>query len=125
MANFLVTGGAGFIGSTLVRRLLSMGHSVRVVDNLSTGFKSNLEDCMDRIDLIEGDISDFAVCESAVKGVEYVLHQAAIPSVQRSVEDPLRSNHANVTGTLNMLVAARDAKLKRLVAASSSSVYGD
>jgi nucleoside-diphosphate-sugar epimerase len=125
MANFLVTGGAGFIGSTLVRRLLSMGHSVRVVDNLSTGFKSNLEDCMDRIHLIEGDISDFAVCESAVKGVEYVLHQAAIPSVQRSVEDPLRSNHANVTGTLNLLVAARDAKVKRLVAASSSSVYGD
>lgn len=125
MSNFLVTGGAGFIGSSLVRRLLSLGHLVRVVDNLSTGFKSNLEEYLDRIELIEGDISDLAVCKAAVAGVDYVLHQAAIPSVQRSVDDPIRSNNANVTATLNMLVAARDAKVKRLVAASSSSVYGD
>jgi nucleoside-diphosphate-sugar epimerase len=125
MAFFLVTGGAGFIGSALVRSLLGFAHSVRVLDNLSTGFKSNLDDCLDRIELIEGDISDSALCKSAVAGVDYVLHQAAIPSVQRSVDDPIRSNNANVTGTLNMLVAARDAKVKRFVFASSSSVYGD
>lgn len=125
MAAFLVTGGAGFIGSSLVRRLLGVGHSVRVLDNLSTGFKSNLEECLNRIELIEGDVSEFAVCKSAVAGVDYILHEAAIPSVQRSVDDPIRSNNANVTGTLNMLVAARDAKVKRFVFASSSSVYGD
>lgn len=125
MAAFLVTGGAGFIGSSLVRRLLGVGHSVRVLDNLSTGFKSNLEECLNRIELMEGDVSEFAVCKSAVAGVDYILHEAAIPSVQRSVDDPIRSNNANVTGTLNMLVAARDAKVKRFVFASSSSVYGD
>jgi nucleoside-diphosphate-sugar epimerase len=96
-----------------------------VVDNLSTGFRSNLEECIDRIELIEGDISAFDVCKSAVAGVDYVLHEAAIPSVQHSVDDPMRSNNANVTGTLNILVAARDAKVKRLVFASSCSVYGD
>jgi len=125
MAAFLVTGGAGFIGSSLVRRLLGVGHSVRVLDNLSTGFKSNLEECLNRIELMEGDVSEFTVCKSAVAGVDYILHEAAIPSVQRSVDDPIRSNNANVTGTLNMLVAARDAKVKRFVFASSSSVYGD
>jgi nucleoside-diphosphate-sugar epimerase len=125
MAAFLVTGGAGFIGSSLVRRLLGAGHFVRVLDNLSTGFKSNLEGCLNRIELIEGDVSEFAVCKSAAAGVDYILHEAAIPSVQRSVDDPIGSNNANVTGTLNMLVAARDAKVKRFVFASSCSVYGD
>jgi UDP-glucose 4-epimerase len=125
MASFLVTGGAGFIGSALVNRLLELGHSVRVVDNFSTGFRSNLDNCLERIELVEGDLAELAVCKACVQGVEYVLHQAAIPSVQRSVEDPLRSNKANVTATLNMLVAARDAQVKRFVFASSSSVYGD
>jgi nucleoside-diphosphate-sugar epimerase len=125
MANFLVTGGAGFIGSALVNRLLELGHLVRVVDNFSTGFRSNLDNCLDRIELIEGDLAELAVCKASVQGVEYVLHQAAIPSVQRSVEDPLSSHRANITATLNMLVAARDAGAKRFVFASSSSVYGD
>jgi UDP-glucose 4-epimerase len=125
MASFLVTGGAGFIGSALVHRLLDLGHSVRVVDNFSTGFRRNLDHCLDRIELVEGDLAELAVCKACVQGVEYVLHQAAIPSVQRSVEDPLSSTRANVIATLNMLVAARDAQVKRFVFASSSSVYGD
>ena len=125
MARFLVTGGAGFIGSALVNRLLDLGHSVRVVDNFSTGFKSNLENCLDRIDLVEGDLAEPGLCQACVQGVEYVLHQAAIPSVQRSLEDPISSNRANVNATLNMLVAARDAEVTRFVFASSSSVYGE
>jgi len=125
MASFLVTGGAGFIGSALVNRLVKEDHSVRVVDNFSTGFRRNLDNCLDRIELVEGDLTELAVCKACVQGVEYVLHQAAIPSVQRSVEDPISSHRANVTATLNMLVAARDAGAKRFVFASSSSVYGD
>lgn len=125
MASFLVTGGAGFIGSALVHRLLDLGHSVRVVDNFSTGFRRNLDDCLDCIELVEGDLAELAVCKASVQGVEYVLHQAAIPSVPRSVDDPIGSHRANVTATLNMLVAARDAQVKRFVFASSSSVYGD
>lgn len=125
MARFLVTGGAGFIGSGLVLRLLEEGHSVRVVDDFSTGFRRNLEDCLRRIELVEGDLAELAVCKAGVQGIEYVLHEAAIPSVQRSVDNPARSHRANVTATLNMLVAARDAGVKRFVFASSSSVYGD
>jgi nucleoside-diphosphate-sugar epimerase len=125
MARFLVTGGAGFIGSALVHRLLDLGHSVRVVDNFSTGFRRNLDDCLHRIDLIEGDLAELPVCKASVWEAEYVLHQAAIPSVQRSVDDPISSHRANVTATLNILVAARDAQVKRFVYASSSSVYGD
>ena len=125
MASFLVTGGAGFIGSALVSRLVKDGHTVRVADDFSTGFRHNLEDCLDRIELIEGDLAELAVCRASVQGVEYVLHQAAIPSVQRSVERPARSHRANVSATLNMLVAARDARVKRFVFASSSSVYGN
>ncbi len=125
MARYLVTGGAGFIGSALVRRLLELGHTVRVVDNFSTGFRRNLDACMDRIELVEGGLEELDVCKAAAQGIEYVLHQAAIPSVQRSVDDPIASHTANVTATLNMLVAARDARVKRLIFASSSSVYGE
>jgi UDP-glucose 4-epimerase len=125
MSLYLVTGGAGFIGSALVRRLLEEGARVRVVDDFSTGFRQNLGETLERIELLEGDLADLAVARRALEGVDYVLHQAAIPSVQRSVEDPLNTNRANVTATLNILVAARDAQVKRLVYASSSSVYGD
>jgi UDP-glucose 4-epimerase len=125
MANFLVTGGAGFIGSSLAERLLEIGQSVRVVDDFSTGHRRNVEPFLDRIELVEGDLADLSVSQAAVQGMDYVLHQAAIPSVPRSVEDPLRIHNANANATLNMLVAARDAKVKRFVFASSSSVYGD
>lgn len=125
MPSYLVTGGAGFIGSALVRRLLERGDRVRVVDNFSTGLRRNLTEVADRIELLEGDLADLAVAQRSVAGVEFVLHQAALPSVPRSIEDPISSNHANVTATLNLLVAARDAGVKRFVFASSSSVYGD
>ena len=125
MASYLVTGGGGFIGSTLVRALLKQGARVRVVDDFSTGSRSNLDGVRDRIELIEGDLSDPAVCLGAIQGMDYVLHQAAIPSVARSVEDPISSNRANVTATLNLLVTAREAGVKRFVFASSSSVYGE
>jgi nucleoside-diphosphate-sugar epimerase len=125
MALYLVTGGAGFIGSTLVRKLLDQGERVRVADNFSTGRRENLAGVLDRIELLEGDLADEAVARKAVAGVDYVLHEAAIPSVPRSIEDPMASNRANITATLNMLVAARDARAKRFVYASSSSAYGD
>ena len=125
MAKVLVTGGAGFIGSALVHRLLELNAQVRVVDNFSTGFRHNLEDVKDRIDLLEGDLAEMPVAEAAARDVEWVLHQAAIPSVQRSVDDPIASNRANVTATLNLLVAARQAQVKRFVYAISSSAYGD
>jgi len=125
MARYLVTGGGGFIGSALVHRLVEAGEQVRVVDNFSTGFKHNLDDVLERIELMEGDLAEMSTAEAAVRDVEYVLHQAAIPSVQRSVDDPITSNRANVTATLNLLVAARQAGVKRLVYASSSSAYGD
>ncbi|HLV44275.1 MAG TPA: SDR family oxidoreductase [Aggregatilineales bacterium] len=125
MAHYLVTGGAGFIGSNLVEALLERGHTVTVLDNFSTGRRENLAAFRDRINLVEGDISVLDDARRAVEGVEVVLHQAAIPSVPRSIEDPISSNEANVLGTLNVLVAARDAGVRRVVYASSSSVYGD
>ena len=125
MANYLITGGAGFIGSNIAEYLADHGESVRIVDNLSTGRIANIAAFVDRIDFIEGDITDPDACSRAVDGMDYVLHQAAIPSVPRSVADPIASHHANVTGTLNLLIAARGAKVKRLVYAGSSSAYGD
>ncbi len=125
MARYLVTGGAGFIGSHIAETLAGRGEAVRVLDNLSTGKRENLAGFADRIEFIEGDIRDFETCRRAVEGVDYVLHQAALPSVPRSVEDPLLTNAINITGTLNMMLAARDAGVRSFVQASSSSVYGD
>ena len=124
MATYLVTGGAGFIGSHLTEELVRRGHKVRVADNLSTGNRRNLAHIAG-VDFVEGDLSDMAVATRAAEGVDYVLHQAAIPSVPRSVKDPIASNRANIDATLNVLVAARDAGVKRLVFAGSSSEYGD
>ena len=124
MPTYLVTGGAVFIGSHLTEELVRRGHTVRVADNLSTGHRRNLAH-LAGVELIEGDLSDMAFATRAVAGADYVLHQAAIPSVPRSVKDPIASNRANIDGTLNVLVAARDAGVKRLVFAGSSSEYGD
>src|SRR5216684_2960714 len=125
MAKYLVTGAAGFIGSSLVRALLDRGDEVRGIDNLSTGKRENLSEVLKRIDFRPVDILDLDATRQACEGVDYVLHQAAIPSVPKSVLDPLGSNRANADGTLNVLVAARDAKVKRVVYAASSSAYGD
>jgi nucleoside-diphosphate-sugar epimerase len=122
--SYLVTGGAGFIGSHLVDALLRRGHHVRVLDNLSTGKRSNLAG-FSGVEFIEGDCADAGAAMRAVAGIDFVLHQAAIPSVPRSVKDPATSHRANVDGTLNMLLAARNAGVKRLVFAGSSSAYGD
>ncbi|MBF8300874.1 MAG: UDP-glucose 4-epimerase [Acidobacteria bacterium] len=124
MAFYLVTGGAGFIGSHLAEELARRGEQVRVVDNLVTGNRRNLAH-ISRVDFIEGDLADLDVARRAVEGVDVVLHQAAIPSVPRSVQDPIASHVANVDASLNILIAARDARVKRLVYAGSSSVYGD
>ena len=124
MAHYLVTGGAGFIGSHLTEELVRRGHRVRVADSLITGKRSNL-DHIPGVEFLEGDLADLDVARRAVEGVEYVLHQAAIPSVPRSVKDPITSNRANVDATVNTLVAARDAGVRRLVFAASSSAYGD
>jgi len=124
-STFLVTGGAGFIGSNTVIELVRRGHRVRVLDDLSTGKRENLAEVMDTIEFIHGDITSLETVRKACAGVDYVIHIAAIPSVPRSVNDPLTSNNANVNGTLSMLVAARDAGVKRLVYAGSSSAYGD
>ncbi|MBI2425243.1 MAG: SDR family oxidoreductase [Candidatus Hydrogenedentes bacterium] len=125
MANYLVTGGAGFIGSNLVEHLLARGEAVRVLDNLSTGRRHNLDAFRERIEFIEGDIREPGDCAQAAADMDYVLHQAALPSVPRSLADPATTHAVNVTGALNLLVAARDAKVRRFVFASSSSVYGD
>lgn len=123
----LVTGGAGFIGSSLVETLLSSGNEVICLDNLATGKLKNIEEFRSNKNFrfIEGDIRNMADCANAVAGVQYVLHQAALGSVPRSVKDPVTSNDVNVSGFLNMIIAARDAGVKRFVYASSSSVYGD
>jgi UDP-glucose 4-epimerase len=125
MATYLVTGVAGFIGSTLARALLARGGQVRGLDNFSTGRLENLTDCLSEIELREADLLDLDALHQACQGVDYVFHEAAIPSVPRSVQDPLGNNRANVDGTLNLLVAARDAKVKRVIYAASSSAYGD
>ncbi|HYM78391.1 MAG TPA: SDR family oxidoreductase [Candidatus Dormibacteraeota bacterium] len=125
MSLYLITGIAGFIGSSLARALLSRGQQVRGVDNFATGNRENIAEILDRIDFREADITDLDAMHKACAGVDYVLHQAAIPSVPKSVLDPLGSNRANVDGTVNVLVAARDAKVKRVVYAASSSAYGD
>src|SRR6476619_4638889 len=124
MSFFLVTGGPGFIGSHLSEELVRRGHRVRVADNFSSGKRSNLTH-VKGLEIVEGDVADMAFAKQAVEGTEYVLHQAAIPSVPRSVKDPVSSNRANIDGTLNVLIAARDAGIKRLVFAGSSSEYGD
>lgn len=120
----LVTGGGGFIGSHLVDRLLAEGHGVAVLDNFATGRRENIVHTLDDIDLIEGDLQSYERAMAAVRGCEIVLHEGALPSVPRSVQDPLTSNAVNVIGTLNLLLAARDGGVRRVVYASSSSVYG-
>jgi UDP-glucose 4-epimerase len=124
MASWLVTGGAGFIGSHLAQTLLTRGDHVRVVDNLSTGHQRNL-DLLGGAEIVIGDVSEPGVAQQAVAGIDYVLHQAAIPSVPRSVADPLTSHKANLDATVALAVAARDAGVRRLVYAGSSSAYGD
>lgn len=125
MKRYLVTGGAGFIGSHIAEELVEHGHKVKIVDNFLTGKRENIASFLDKIELIEGDIRDFSLCKRASDGVDFVLHQAALPSVPRSIEDPLMTNEINVKGTLNLLLASRDAGVKKFVFASSSSVYGD
>lgn len=125
MANYLVTGGGGFIGSHLVHGFLDQGHSLRVLDDFSSGRRENLADVADKVDILEGDMRDAAVCAQACDGIDVIFHQAAIPSVPVSVEDPVPSHQANITGTFNMLLAAKDKKCRRLIYAASSSAYGE
>lgn len=123
----LITGGAGFIGSNLCQYFLEKGYQVRCLDNFATGHRRNIEPFLQNqgFQLIEGDIRDLKMCQKAVEGVDYVLHQAALGSVPRSIHDPITSNEVNVSGFLNMLVASRDAQVKRFIYAASSSTYGD
>ena len=135
MSLYLVTGGAGFIGSNIVEELLKRGEKVRILDNFSTGKRENVETLQkifdsnkkgsSHLEMVEGDIRSYHIVREAVDGVDFILHQAALPSVPRSVKDPITSNEVNVVGTLNILNAAKDAKVKRIIYASSSSVYGD
>jgi UDP-N-acetylglucosamine/UDP-N-acetylgalactosamine 4-epimerase len=122
---YVVTGGAGFIGSHLVEALVRARHEVVVLDDLSTGKREHLAPFLERITFVEGSVTDAACCARAIAGADYVLHQAAMPSVPRSVVEPLRSHEVNATGTLHVLLAARDAGVKRVVYAASSSAYGD
>ena len=122
---YLVTGGAGFIGSNIVREALVRGIRVRILDNFSTGHWSNLADIRNEIEIVEGDIRSYHIVRNAMEGVEVVFHQGALPSVPRSIADPITTNEVNVTGTLNILHAALDAGCRRVLFASSSSIYGD
>ena len=125
MAEYLVTGGAGFIGSNIVQELLKRSGKVRILDNFSTGKRQNLRPFLNDIELIEGDIRSYHIVREAVRGVDFILHQAALPSVPRSIKDPITTNEVNVVGILNVLDAAREAGVKRVVYASSSSIYGN
>jgi|APSaa5957512622_1039677.scaffolds.fasta_scaffold00443_3 nucleoside-diphosphate-sugar epimerase len=125
MAKYCITGGAGFLGSNLVEELLKRKHEVVVIDNLATGRMCNLKPFLDKITFVQGSIIDLKLLKETFKGVDYVLHQAAIPSVQKSVENPQDSFNVNATGTLNVLIAARDNNVKKVVYAASSSAYGD
>lgn len=121
---YLITGGAGFIGSNIARSLIEKGRKVRVFDDFSTGKRENLA-ALDEVEIVEGSLTDISAVHEAFVGIKYILHQGAIPSVPRSIADPLQSNEVNITGTLNLLIAARDAGIKRVVFAASSSAYGD
>lgn len=125
MASYLVTGGAGFIGSHVARRLAAEGERVRVIDNLSTGSREALRDSESGIEFIEGDLTDPAACARAVRGIDFVIHAAAIPSVQKSVDDPAGTSHANVIGTVRLLDACRAEGVRRVVYSASSSAYGE
>lgn len=123
--HFLITGGGGFIGSNIVEELLRLGHCVRILDNFATGKRENLQPFLGDAELMEGDIRSYHLTDRAARGIEVILHQAALPSVPRSINDPITSNEVNVVGTLNILEAARTHGVRRIVYASSSSVYGD
>src|SRR3984893_9886788 len=125
MARYLITGIAGFIGSSLARALLDQGHAVRAIDNLSTGSLDNLAEIRHRISFHHIDLQDIAGVKAACQGIDFILHQAALASVPRSVKDPLTSHESNINGTLNLLIGARDAKVRRIVYAASSSAYGE
>lgn len=125
MEKYLVTGGAGFIGSNIAEELVKRGVEVRVIDNFLTGKRENITSFLDKIEFIEGDIRDFKTCRRALEGVDFVLHQAALPSVPLSIKDPLLISEINIMGTLNLLLASREANIKKFVFASSSSVYGN
>jgi len=127
MNKYLVTGGAGFIGSNIVEALLKLGHEVRVLDNFATGKRENILPLLkdSKLSMIEGDLRSFHIVRAAVKGVDYILHQGALPSVPRSINDPITSNDVNILGTLNILEAAKEFGVKRVVLASSSSIYGN
>ncbi|MCH8289752.1 SDR family oxidoreductase [Candidatus Poribacteria bacterium] len=125
MAHYLVTGGCGFIGSHLVKALVKRGERVRVFDNCTTGKAENIADVADKIEFCSADLQDIDAVSQAVEGIDYVFHQGALPSVARSVADPIVTNNVNINGTLNLLVASRDADVKRVVYAASSSAYGN
>ena len=125
MFKYIVTGGAGFIGSNIASELVKRGETVKIIDNLSTGFEKNFEGVKDQVEFVKGDIRDLDLLQKEFAGFDYVINQAALCSVPRSVNDPIASNENNIDGTLNVLVAARDNKIKRVVYASSSSVYGE